>query len=88
MSLLLLTVTLRGVSNKHCLLSLFSFFLYNTSSMGKDGTCKWVKMGHVNLRIIFNSSARIGLQEDLEDIRREEEELKQKKLAKMKKMRR
>ena len=25
MSLLLLTVTLRGVSNKHCLLSLFSF---------------------------------------------------------------
>ena len=25
-SLLLLTVTLRGVSNKHCLLSLFSFF--------------------------------------------------------------
>ena len=24
-SLLLLTVTLRGVSNKHCLLSLFSF---------------------------------------------------------------
>ena len=28
MSLLLLTVTLRGVSNKHCLLSLFSLFLY------------------------------------------------------------
>ena len=27
MSLLLLTVTMRGVSNKHCLLSLFSFFL-------------------------------------------------------------
>ena len=27
MSLLLLTFTLRGVSNKHCLLSLFSFFL-------------------------------------------------------------
>ena len=27
MSLLLLTVTLRGVSNKHCLLSLFSLFL-------------------------------------------------------------
>ena len=26
MSLLLLTVTLRGVSNKHCLLSLFSFY--------------------------------------------------------------
>ena len=26
-SLLLLTVTLRGVSNKHCLLSLFSFLL-------------------------------------------------------------
>ena len=26
MSLLLLTLTLRGVSNKHCLLSLFSFF--------------------------------------------------------------
>ena len=25
MSLLLLTVTMRGVSNKHCLLSLFSF---------------------------------------------------------------
>ena len=25
MNLLLLTVTLRGVSNKHCLLSLFSF---------------------------------------------------------------
>ena len=25
MSLLLLTLTLRGVSNKHCLLSLFSF---------------------------------------------------------------
>ena len=25
-SLLLLTVTLRGVSNKHCLLSFFSFF--------------------------------------------------------------
>lgn len=33
-------------------------------------------------------SAKIGLQEDLEDIRREEEELRQKKLAKMKKMRR
>ena len=27
MSLLLLTVTLRGVSNKHCLLPLFSFSL-------------------------------------------------------------
>ena len=27
MSLLLLTVTLQGVSNKHCLLSLFSLFL-------------------------------------------------------------
>ena len=27
MSLLLLTVTLRGVSNKHCLLSLFSLVL-------------------------------------------------------------
>ena len=27
MSLLLLNVTLRGVSNKHCLLSLFSFAL-------------------------------------------------------------
>ena len=27
MSLLLLNVTLRGVSNKHCLLSLFSFKL-------------------------------------------------------------
>ena len=27
MSLLLLTVTLRGVSNKHCLLSFFSFHL-------------------------------------------------------------
>ena len=27
MSLLLLTFTLRGVSNKHCLLSLFSFVL-------------------------------------------------------------
>ena len=26
-SLLLLTVTLRGVSNKHCLLSLFSFHI-------------------------------------------------------------
>ena len=26
-SLLLLTVTLRGVSNKHCLLSLFSFIM-------------------------------------------------------------
>ena len=26
-SLLLLTVTLRGVSNKHCLLSLFSLFV-------------------------------------------------------------
>ena len=26
MSLLLMTVTLRGVSNKHCLLSFFSFF--------------------------------------------------------------
>ena len=29
MSLLLLTVTLRGVSNKHCLLSLFSFVLHH-----------------------------------------------------------
>ena len=28
MSLLLLTVTMRGVSNKHCLLSLFSFCLF------------------------------------------------------------
>ena len=27
MSLLLLTVTLQGVSNKHCFLSLFSFFV-------------------------------------------------------------
>ena len=30
MSFLLLTVTLRGVSNKHCLLSLFSFFIVST----------------------------------------------------------
>ena len=29
MSLLLLTVTLRGVSNKHCLLSLFSLSLFS-----------------------------------------------------------
>ena len=27
-SLLLLTVTLRGVSNRHCLLSLFSFLVF------------------------------------------------------------
>ena len=31
MSLLLLTVTLRGVSNKHCLLSLFSLSLFHIS---------------------------------------------------------
>ena len=34
----------------------------------------------------YFSSARLGLQEDLEDMRKEEEELRQKKLAKMKKM--
>ena len=33
MSLLLLTVTLRGVSNKHCLLSLFSFYLSKVMNM-------------------------------------------------------
>ena len=32
-SLLLLTVTLRGVSNKHCLLSLFSFHLISLASI-------------------------------------------------------
>ena len=35
MSLLLLTVTLRGVSNKHCLLSLFSFL----SNLHKNLCC-------------------------------------------------
>ena len=40
MSLLLLTVTLRGVSNKHCLLSLFSFEFYNTSSILGCLKCK------------------------------------------------
>ena len=33
MSLLLLTVTLRGVSNKHCLLSLFSFQICGEAMM-------------------------------------------------------
>ena len=38
MSLLLLTVTLRGVSNKHCLLPLFSFdFRLFLSLMDVDG---------------------------------------------------
>ena len=37
-SLLLLTVTMRGVSNKHCLLSLFSFFL-NEHEQGHVKTC-------------------------------------------------
>ena len=34
MSLLLLTVTLRGVSNKHCLLPLFSFVLFGSELHG------------------------------------------------------
>ena len=33
MSLLLLTVTLRWVSNKHCLLSLFSFYTHLSTSL-------------------------------------------------------
>ena len=40
MSLLLLTFTLRGVSNKHCLLSLFSFTLIGqavSSEMFENG---------------------------------------------------
>ena len=43
-SLLLLTVTLRGVSNKHCLLSLFSFFLniarYDEKSVSMNSETK------------------------------------------------
>ena len=41
-SLLLLTVTLRGVSNKHCLLSLFSFYLSfpHLIQEGKPFNCK------------------------------------------------
>ena len=35
MSLLLLTVTLRGVSNKHCLLPLFSFQLKNCEDVSR-----------------------------------------------------
>ena len=35
MNLLLLTVTLRGVSNKHCLLSLFSLYLYKAQMLGE-----------------------------------------------------
>ena len=38
MSLLLLTFTLRGVSNKHCLLSLFSF-LFDVLNSNKQFTC-------------------------------------------------
>ena len=43
-SLLLLTVTLRGVSNKHCLLSLFSFhqvfhFDYESMNMNNERLC-------------------------------------------------
>ena len=38
MSLLLLTVTLRGVSNKHCLLPLFSFKLFDLQYVDKSGT--------------------------------------------------
>ena len=40
MSLLLLTVTLRGVSNKHCLLSLFSFNLPELSSLENHRRCE------------------------------------------------
>ena len=37
MSLLLLNVTMRGVSNKHCLLSLFSFAMHLTFFLQKIG---------------------------------------------------
>ena len=36
MSLLLLTVTLRGVSNKHCLLPLFSFLQRHRAALSMD----------------------------------------------------
>ena len=50
MSLLLLTLTLRGVSNKHCLLSLFSFyfklmkqfnkfFAFQRNQLSSSGSC-------------------------------------------------
>ena len=52
MSRLLLTVTLRGVSNKHCLLLLFSFELSNgfyywnnnhpEEGLGKIETCRYL----------------------------------------------
>ena len=50
-SYLLLTVTLRGVSNKHCLLSLFSFILVkvtnNFTQIGEDGASWQIEMCNV-----------------------------------------
>ena len=64
MSLLLLNVTLRGVSNKHCLLSLFSFFLYGNIQFEQ----------HVLLRIFFSVTSdckvrcpRVGLEVKIYD---------------------
>ena len=50
MSLSLLTVTLRGVSNKHCLLPLFSFLLVKSKICQK--TCSYAMAG-LNLQFIF-----------------------------------
>ena len=42
MSLILLTVTLRGVSNKHCLLPFFSFYLFLSDSVPTCLECQEV----------------------------------------------
>ena len=58
MSLLLFTVTLRGVSNKHCLLSLFSFKLqdvyHSTDSAILDLPCQSFCFHSVIVWFLFN----------------------------------
>ena len=62
MSLLLLTVTLRGVSNKHCLLPFFSIYL-----MKLKGTC--VPKMFVNKRYVFHF-------QKIEELQQENEKMK------------
>ena len=54
MSLLLLTVTLPGVSNKHCLLSLFSLILLIIGNIN-------VRIVGISTYIVFKSSINFML---------------------------
>ena len=53
MSLLLLTVTLRGVPNKHCLLSFFSLNLCHSFSLIVLGICIHVQCRFGLLEVII-----------------------------------